>query len=323
MAHKVNNLNGNFGVIIEGVSREDLCSSEFRQQAHQLWIKSGGLIGLRGIDLNKLTSNELMDWSAHFGDVDHDNFVAREDKKVDGLPILRIGNTRDESGKSNSNFSKVPALRNDNDMRYNPKTRRPVWHTDSTFRREPPIGSVFHCRKAPPSGGETLFADTRASLKKLDPEHRKKLEELEAVCSLAHHDKKISLYSPGYPTLNEKERAANPPNRVPLVLHHPVSGEAAIYGLNSSTCAIVPKGEIISDSDLNVWDLEGKEDDSVKILRDLLPFMTAPDFTVKWTWQEGDIVVWDNRCTMHAATGFDDKNYIREMWRLTLLQSNS
>jgi len=51
--------------------------------------------------------------------------------------------------------------------------------------------------------------------------------------------------------------------------------------------------------------------------------MTAPDFTVKWTWQEGDIVVWDNRCTMHAATGFDDKNYIREMWRLTLLQNNS
>ena len=134
--------------------------------------------------------------------------------------------------------------------------------------------------------GETLFADTRSSLKKLDPEHRKKLEELEAVCSLAHHDKKIGLYSPGYPTLNEKERAANPPNRVPLVLHHPVSGEAAIYGLNSSTCAIVPKGAIISDSDLDVWDLEGKEDDSVKILRDLLPFMTAPDFTVKWTWQE-------------------------------------
>ena len=61
----------------------------------------------------------------------------------------------------------------------------------------------------------------------------------------------------------------------------------------------------------------------MKILRDLLPFMTAPDFTVKWTWQEGDIVVWDNRCTMHVATGFDDKNYIREMWRLTLLQSNS
>ena len=322
MTHKINSLNGDFGIMIEGVSREDLLSPEFKQQAHKLWTEKGGLIGLRGTDLTQLTSMELMNWSAYFGDVDHDNFVAREDKKVDGLPILRIGNTRDEMGKSNSNFSKVPSLRNDSDMRYNPETRRPVWHTDSTFRREPPIGSVFHCRKAPPSGGETLFADTRSSLKKLDQKKRKKLEGLEAICSLAHHDKKISLYSPGYPTLNKKERAANPPNRVPIVLNHPISGEAAIYGLNSSTCAIVPKGQKVSDSELNFWDLEGQEDDSVKTLRDLLPFMTGPDFTVKWNWQEGDIVVWDNRCTMHAATGFDDKNYIREMWRLTLLQSH-
>ena len=321
MAHKINSLNGDFGIMIEGVSREDLLSPEFKQQAHELWTEKGGLIGLRGTDLTQLTSMELMNWSAYFGDVDHDNFVAREDKKVDGLPILRIGNTRDEMGKSNSNFSKVPSLRNDSDMRYNPETRRPVWHTDSTFRREPPIGSVFHCRKAPPFGGETLFADTRSSLKKLDQKKRKKLEGLEAICSLAHHDKKISLYSPGYPTLNKKERAANPPNRVPIVLNHPISGEAAIYGLNSSTCAIVPKGQKVSDSELNFWDLEGQEDDSVKTLRDLLPFMTGPDFTVKWNWQEGDIVVWDNRCTMHAATGFDNKNYIREMWRLTLLQS--
>ena len=170
-------------------------------------------------------------------------------------------------------------------------------------------------------GGDTLFADTRGSLKKLDVKQRQKLEKLEAVCSLAHHDKKISLYSPGYPILNQEQRIANPPNRVPLVLTHPVSGEPAIYGLNSSTCAIVPKGQEISASDLDYWDLEGQEDDSVKILRDLLPFMTSPEFTVKWTWQEGDIVVWDNRCTMHAATGFDDKSHVREMWRLTLFRA--
>ncbi|MDC0399051.1 TauD/TfdA family dioxygenase [Alphaproteobacteria bacterium] len=323
MTHKISSLNGNFGTIIEGVSRRNLLSFEFKEQVYELWTDHGGLVGLRGTDLAQLTANELMDWAACFGDIDHDNFVAREDRKVDGLPILRIGNTSDELGNKNSNFSKVPSLRNDSDIRYNPETRRPVWHTDSTFRQEPPIGSVFHCRKAPPSGGETLFADTRSSLKIINPEQRKCIEGLEAICSLAHHDKKISLYSPGYPTLDQKERVANPPNRVPLVLTHPISGEPAIYGLNSSTCAIVPKGQKVSQSDLDYWDLEGREDDSVKILRDLLPFMTSPEFTVKWTWQEGDIVIWDNRCTMHAATGFDDKSHIREMWRLTLLQSNT
>ena len=321
MDHKISRLNNDFGAAIHGVSRDDLLSSEFRQQALKLWADHGGLIGLRGPALADLTPNELMEWSACFGSIDHENFVAREDKQVQGLPILRIGNTLDKNGNKNSNFAKVPPLRDDTDIRYNPATRRPVWHTDSTYRQQPPIGSVFHCRQAPSSGGDTLFADTRGSLKKLDVKQRQKLEKLEAVCSLAHHDKKISLYSPGYPILNQEQRIANPPNRVPLVLTHPVSGEPAIYGLNSSTCAIVPKGQEISASDLDYWDLEGQEDDSVKILRDLLPFMTSPEFTVKWTWQEGDIVVWDNRCTMHAATGFDDKSHVREMWRLTLLQS--
>ena len=322
MPHKISYLNGDFGAMIDGVRREDLANSDFKEQALKLWTDQGGLIGLRGDDLAHLTPDQLMDWSACFGLIDYENFVAREDKKVQGLPILRIGNTRDKNGNKNSNFAKVPPLRDDADIRYNPETRRPVWHTDSTYRQQPPIGSVFHCRQAPPSGGETLFSDTRGSLKKLDNEQRKQLEKLEAICSLAHHDKKISLYSPGYPTLNKEQRAANPPNRVPLVLVHPVSGEPAIYGLNSSTCAIVPKGQTISASDLDYWDLEGQEDDSVKILRDLLPFMTSPEFTIKWTWQEGDIVVWDNRCTMHAATGFDDGNHVREMWRLTLLDSD-
>ena len=182
MAHKISSLNGDFGVIIEGVSREHLLSSEFKQQSHELWTDHGGLIGLRGSDLGQITPNELMDWAGCFGDIDYENFVAREDKKVDGLPILRIGNTRNKLGNKNSNFAKVPPLRNDLDIRYNPETRRPVWHTDSTYRQEPPIGSVFHCRQAPPSGGETLFSDTRSSLKKLNHEQRKNLEGLEAIC---------------------------------------------------------------------------------------------------------------------------------------------
>jgi taurine dioxygenase len=41
---------------------------------------------------------------------------------------------------------------------------------------------------------------------------------------------------------------------------------------------------------------------------------------VKWQWQAGDVVVWDNRCTIHAATGYDYEKYLREMWRLTLIE---
>ena len=106
---------------------------------------------------------------------------------------------------------------------------------------------------------------------------------------------------------------------MPLVLKHPVSGESALYGLNSSTCAILPKGEDIASEVLDVCDLEGVEHESVQILRRLLPTITGPEYTVKWEWQPGDIVAWDNRCTIHSATGYDYGRYSREMWRLTLL----
>jgi len=319
MEHKTSALNGDFGLMIEDVTRQDLEDSGFQREAYDLWTRHGGLIAVRGPDLADTSPEELMAWSGVFGAVEETVQVAREDKMVPGFPILRIGNIKDENGKLKAALAKVQPLESDADIRYNPEIRRPVWHTDSTFRKEPPIGSVFHCRQAPAEGAETLFADTRGAFAHLKDAKKKELELLEAVCSLAHHDKKISLYSPGYPVLTSEQRAANPPNRVPIVLKHPVSGVPALYGLNSSTCAVVPAGEAVADEALDRWDLEGVEDDSVLILRDLLPYITGPDFTVKWSWQPGDIVAWDNRCTMHAATGFEYERYSREMWRLTLL----
>jgi len=319
MKHSTTSLNGDFGICIENVTRRDLGDAAFQNSALDLWRRHGGLLAVRGDDLTDTSPEELTQWAGVFGRVENEGHAAREDKMVKGFPILRIGNIRTDDGKPVAQFSNVPQLKTDADIRYNPETRRPVWHTDSTFRKTPPIGSIFHCRQAPPVGGETLFADTRCAFADLDAATKAKLEPLEAVCSLAHHDKKINRYSPEYPILTPAQRAANPPNRVPIVLKHPETGEPALYGLNSSTCAVVPAGQPVADADLDVWDLEGVEDDSVMVLRDLLPYVTGPDFTVKWCWKPGDIVVWDNRCTLHAATGFEHDRYPREMWRLTLL----
>ena len=313
-------LNGEFGVMLAGVTPDDLRSTTFRRRAYQLWLKHGGVTAVRGPNLVDLSPAELVEWSEQFGVVEQDRLAGRERNMVDGYPILRIGNLRDRSGTLRSVFSEVPALTSDADIRYNPATRRPVWHTDSTFKPRPPIGSVFHCKQAPARGGETLFADTRGAYAALEDSERRRLDGLEAVCSLAHHDKKISLYNTEYPTLSATQRAANPPQRVPVVLSHPLTGTPALYGLNSSTCAVVPVGTPVSEERMDQYDTEGIEDDSVLILRDLLPHITGPKFTVKWQWQPGDIVVWDNRCTMHAASGFDHHNELREMWRLTLVE---
>jgi len=320
MQHKTTVLNGDFGLMIEDVTRQDLEDSGFQRETYDLWTLHGGLIAMRGPDLAETSPEQLVAWAGVFGAVEETMHAARADKMMPGFPILRIGNTKDEAGKLNASLSRVPQLKSDTDIQYNPEIRRPVWHTDSTFRKHPPIGTVFHCREAPPEGAETLFADTRGAFAGLDEATKAKLKPLEAVCSLAHHDKKISLYSPDYPVLTAEQRAANPPNRVPIVLDHPVSGIPALYGLNSSTCAVVPAGQPVADAALDKWDLEGVEDESVLILRELLPYITGPSFTVKWSWQPGDIVAWDNRCTMHAATGFEYDRYAREMWRLTLLE---
>ena len=156
-------------------------------------------------------------------------------------------------------------------------------------------------------------------LRDLTKKKKDQLEKLEAICSLAHHDRKINTYSPEYPILTPEQRQANPPVRVPLVLTHPITKKRALYGLNSSTCSIVAIGEEICPEDLDYWDLEGVEDESVSVLRDLLPHVTGPEYTIKWSWKAGDILIWDNRCTIHAATGFDHSNEQREMWRITLL----
>ena len=319
MTHSKTTLNGDFGIQLNNITCDDLADPDFQSKAYQLWASHGGLLVVRGKDLSKLSPEALVAWSNVFGAVEKENLAAREDKMVKGFPILRIGNIKDETGKRLASFAKSVQLESDDDVQYNPETRKPVWHTDSTFRKFPPIGSVFHCKTAPPEGSETLFADTRSAYADLDKASKQKLEPLEAVCSLAHHDKKISLYSPDFPVLTPEQRAANPPNRVPVVLKHPVTGSLALYGLNSSTCALLPKGQKLSAEEMDVCDLEGIEDDSVLIWRDLLPYVTGPKYTVRWRWQAGDVVVWDNRCTIHSATGYDSERYSREMWRLTLL----
>ncbi|MFT5392702.1 MAG: alpha-ketoglutarate-dependent taurine dioxygenase [Gammaproteobacteria bacterium] len=308
-----------FGALINGAEPSDLDDPQFRADARALWRASGGLLAVRGVNLASIGPELLMGWSENFGAVERASQAGRERSMVEGFPILRIGNIRDEHGKLKASLARVPQLASDDDIRYNPATRRPVWHTDSTFREHPPIGSVFHCKQAPGAGGETLFADTRRAFAALPASTQSSLRSLEAVCSLAHHDKKINSYSPDYPILTPEQRAANPPRRVPIVLEHPDTGIPALYGLNSSTCAVVAKGEPVPGERMDEFDLEGVEDESVLILRDLLPHITSSDFTVKWEWQPGDIVVWDNRCTMHSATGYDYDAYTREMWRLTLV----
>eukprot|EP00928_Gymnodinium_smaydae_P003129 TRINITY_DN11118_c0_g2_i1.p1 TRINITY_DN11118_c0_g2~~TRINITY_DN11118_c0_g2_i1.p1 ORF type:complete len:368 (-),score=66.40 TRINITY_DN11118_c0_g2_i1:239-1342(-) len=323
-------LNGTFGALVT-LDSDEGDGSEQRSSAARVafmlredvgavlrdaWHRHGVLV-IRGLEA--LTPQDIVTFSAHFGEVEQTLTAARAHAKLPDVPVLRLGNVRDGEGKlisvPNSTSVQLPP---NGSCQYRPAERLPTWHTDGTHRARKPIGSAFFCRRAPDVGGETCFADAATAWDVLSAEEQAKLESLECVCSLAHHDKKLQLRKADYPLLTPEQRLLNPPQRVPLVLVHPVSGRKSLYGFNSSTCCIVPKGTPVDQAAMDKYDLEGYEDPSVGIVRDLLPRFTTSDLTVVWKWKEGDLVVWDNRCTLHTGSGYDEKAYVREMWRTTI-----
>lgn len=294
------------------------------EELRRVWQDFGGLLVLR--NLEELSAEQLVEVTKVFGEIENVAISGRSNMQV--LPnsgaVMRIGNTRDaKTGELTATFADTGPLPPDGSPRYRPEAKRPVWHTDSTFREHPPIGSILFCRQAPADGrGATCFADTRKAYDALDAPTKARLEGLECICSLAHHDAKIHTYTPSYPLLTPDQRKANPPRRVPMVLTHPLNGRKALYGMNSSTYAVLPKGQEISAEALEKADLEAVEHPSMEKewRQTLLPYVTQDRFTYVHNWREGDLVLWDNRCTMHTATGFDHQNCTREMWRTTLVE---
>jgi len=305
-----------FGALVEHTSVSQLLAEQCSLVT--AWRDHGGLVVIRG--LTDLKVQELEAISALFGQVEQELDISKRKFCVQGCAsVMRIGNIRDQEGDLISLNGNAAMLPPDGSPQYSIETKTPVWHTDSTFRERPPIGSALFCKIAPPEGGATCFADTAAAYDALTPEVREELAGLECICSLTHHDAKCHQRSSDYPLLSPDQRQSNPPRRVPVVLQHPITKRKALYGFNSSTCAVVPQGSCITAGQLDQYELDVFECPTVQqVLRDRLPYVTSPQFTVKWQWEAGDLVLWDNRCTVHCATGFDQK-YPREMWRTTIV----
>jgi len=332
---EVHGLNGTFGALVCPAANHGN-TTYFEQLVmdnpalHELlvsvWRDFGGLLCFRGLfDTDLFTPAQFVAFGNTFGVVEEELDDSKKEFQVSGNPhVMRIGNTRDaKTGKLTALLANSAPLPEDGSPQYNVDTRRPVWHTDSTYRHLPPIGSALFCKQAPPEGGATCFSNTQQAYDMLDQGTQQRLHSLECVCSLMHHDAKVHSYSQDYPVIPpekaEELRAANPPTRVPMILRHPITGRLALYGMNSSTCIVVPKGAPVSREQMDRFDLNAYEDPSVqKEWRDMLPFVTSHRFTVKWQWKVGDLVLWDNRSTIHCATGYNTAEYTREMWRITL-----
>jgi alpha-ketoglutarate-dependent 2,4-dichlorophenoxyacetate dioxygenase len=200
----------------------------------------------------------------------------------------------DMADVSNLDQNNSPYARDDRRRMFNLGNR--LWHSDSSFRAVPAKYSILSGRTIPPSGGNTEFADMRAAYDALDAATKAEIEDLICEHSLMHSRGLL-----GFTDYTEEERKTFAPVRQRLVRVHPGSGRKSLF-LASHAGAIVG------------WPVP----EARAFLRDLTEHATQREFVHVHQWRRHDLVMWDNRATMHRVRRFDESQ-VRDMRRTTLV----
>ncbi len=170
-----------------------------------------------------------------------------------------------------------------------------LWHSDSSYKTIPAQYSALCAHVIPPTGGETEFADMRAAWDMLDDVSKNTIKGL-----VAEHSRIFSKGTLGF-EFTEQELLDFAPVRQPLVRTHPRTGRHSLF-LSSHA------GRIVG------WPLP----EALMMLRELTEHATRREFVYRHTWRLGDVVMWDNRVTMHRAQPYDDRTFPRDMRRSTV-----
>lgn len=175
------------------------------------------------------------------------------------------------------------------------------WHTDGSFNRVPVKYSFLSGRVVATNGGETQFADMRAGYDALPEDLRQTVEDL-----LVEHNLLHSRAMAGFPTATDEERATLVPVQQRLVRRHPRTGRKSLY-LSSHASHIVgwPKPE------------------GMDLLYELTEIATRPACVYSHKWCTGDVVLWDNRFTMHRARRHFPETAPRDMRRVSIMDADS
>ena len=171
-----------------------------------------------------------------------------------------------------------------------------LWHTDASFVEPCGRYSLLAAKVVPTEGADTEYADMRAAYDALDEAMRQRIEDGRAFHSIVHSRSTLGF------EFSEAERQRLPGAIQPLVRTIPGSGRRALY-LASHISHLVD------------WPVP----ESRLLLLELIEHATRPQFVHRHKWREGDVVIWDNRCTMHRGTRFEDSTHRRELVRTTTL----
>lgn len=169
------------------------------------------------------------------------------------------------------------------------------WHTDSSYRPVLSKASLLFSREIPKAGGDTMFAHTGKAYDALPPAKKAEIDDIVVI-----HDFEETRRRNNLPSRPEAVRKATPPVRQPLVRRLENGRKALLLG---SHIAYV----------------EGMDPEKSKVLiAELTAFAIQPQFTYRHQWRLGDLVMWDNRCTMHRAMEYDMQNERRLLHRTTV-----
>jgi len=236
-----------------------------------------------------LSDEQHMAFGTSFGPVEHTRFTVDAHRHRLSIPEMNDISNLDVDGR---------ILQADDRRRmFNLGNR--LWHSDSSFKATPAKYSLLYARSIPPEGGETEFADMRAAWDALPDKMKSRVKDL--VC---WHSLLYSRAQLGFHGFNEEERRQFEPVPQRLVRRHAGSGRLSLY------------------LSAHIGRIEGWEvPEAMMLIRDLVEHATQREFVYRHAWRVHDLVVWDNRCTMHRGRAYDDTVYPRDMRRVTLADS--
>src|SRR5579863_3288281 len=234
----------------------------------------------------QLSQDAHLDFARHFGPLEATIALYRKDTK------LRV----------RKEFADVSNLDPDNELWSKDSRQRMfqlgnrLWHTDSSFKRLPALASLLYARSIPTIGGHTEFADERAAYDALPEAMKRRLNALVAEHSIFNSRAKL-----GFTEFSDEERAGMPPVPQVLVRTIPESGRKSLYLASHA-------GRIFGMP----------EEEGRALIDELVAHATQRQFVYTHRWRVHDLVIWDNRCTMHRGTDFDDLRWKRDMQRATV-----
>jgi taurine dioxygenase len=172
------------------------------------------------------------------------------------------------------------------------------WHTDGTYLEKPLDATLLYALEAPPVGGDTLVADMRSAFASMPSEEQERLRRMNVVHSFVQL---IGVLDPeARSVVTEEQRRRTPDVVHPLVLKG-ADGSESLYLSSGATKAIL-----------------GMEPEEAgrQLVHNLIAYATDERFVYRHRWREGDVLMWNNRHTLHTATEYDDKAYERLVYRL-------